>query len=243
MKFAVGVNFSGDIMLGGNALRWRRLCNAFQLKVIQTISKKVTPAQKTRFAEIVAAGNLMADNANNFQLGYIDNANASHPFFNGENQRLTLAVSKLMVDALINVKDRRLFYFAEPAASKIAGGLLENDFAAYEGAPSELPSNTLDLNRAAGKYSLVNKRYTIPRAGDPMLILTYGEQCFIIAEAIEEGWVSGNAQTFYENGVKAMLDYYRTLPSSLPANLHGMPIDRSFAANLDAKVFYRFLSG
>jgi hypothetical protein len=231
LKFAVGVNFSGDIMLGGNAVRWRRLCNAFQLKVIQTISKKVTPAQKTRFAEIVAAGNLMADNANNFQLGYIDNANASHPFWNGENQRLTLAVSKLMVDALKNVKDRRLFYFAEPAASKIAGGLLENDFAAYEGAPSELPPNTLDLNRAAGRYSLVNKRYTIPRAGDPMLILTYGEQCFIIAEAIEEGWVSGNAQSYYENGVKAMLDYYRTLPSSLPANLHGMPIDQAYIDN------------
>jgi hypothetical protein len=231
LKFAAGVNFSGDIMLGGDAVKWRRLCNTFQLKVLQTISKKITAAQKTRFAEIVAAGNLMADNANNFQLGYIDNANASHPFYNGENQRLSLAVSKLMVDALINVKDRRLFYFAEPAAYKITGGSLENDFAAYEGAPSELPSSTLDLNRAAGKYSLVNKRYTIPRAGDPMLILTYGEQCFIIAEAIEEGWVTGTAQTYYENGVKAMLNYYRTLPSSLPANLHGMAIDQAYIDN------------
>ena len=231
LKFAAGVNFSGDIMLGGNAVKWRRLCNAFQLKVLQTISKKITPAQKTRFAEIVAAGNLMVDNTNNFQLVYIDNANASHPFFNGENQRLTLAASKLMVDGLKKVNDRRLFYFAEPAAYKITGGLLESDFAAYEGAPSELASNVLDLNRAAGKYSLLNKRYTIPRAGDPMLILTYGEQCFIIAEAMEEGWVAGSAQAYYENGVKAMLDYYRTLPSSLPANLHGMAIDQAYINN------------
>ncbi|MBL0356641.1 MAG: SusD/RagB family nutrient-binding outer membrane lipoprotein [Chitinophagaceae bacterium] len=201
------------------------------MKSITNNQQKITPAQKTRFAEIVAAGNLMVDNTNNFQLGYIDNANASHPFYNGENQRLTLAVSKLMVDALKNVNDRRLFYFAEPAAYKITGGLLENDFAAYEGAPSELPSNTLDLNRAAGKYSLVNKRYTIPRAGDPMLILTYGEQCFIIAEAMEEGWVTGSAQTYYESGVKAMLDYYRTLPSAITANLHGMAIDQAYINN------------
>ena len=42
------------------------------------------------------------------------------------------------------------------------------------------------------------------RHGDPMLKFTYAEQCFIIAEAVEEGWVSGNAQDYYENGVKAM---------------------------------------
>jgi hypothetical protein len=138
-----------------------------------------------------------------------------------------------MVDALKNVNDRRLFYFGEPAAYKIAGGLLENDFAAYEGAPSELSPNLLDLNRAAGKYSLLNKRYasSASRIGDPYIFFTYAEQCFIIAEAIEEGWVTGNAQTYYENGVKAMLDYYRTLPTVIQSNLHGMAITQSYIDN------------
>lgn len=83
-KFAVGVNFTGDIMLGGNAAKWRRLCNAMQLRVLQTISKKITPAQKARFAEIVAAGNLMTGNTDNFQLAYLDNTNATYPFYNGK---------------------------------------------------------------------------------------------------------------------------------------------------------------
>ena len=232
-KFAVGVNFTGDIMLGGNAAKWRRLCNAMQLKVLQMISKKITPAQKARFAEIVAAGNLMTGNTDNFQLAYLDNTNATYPFYNGEGMRVNLAMSKLMVDALKNVNDRRLFYFGEPAAYKISGGLLENDFAAYEGAPSELSPNLLDLNRAAGKYSLVNKRYasSASRIGDPYIYFTYAEQCFIIAEAIEEGWVTGNAQTYYENGVKAMLDYYRTLPTVIQANLHGMAITQTYIDN------------
>ncbi len=232
-KFAVGVNFTGDIMLGGNAAKWRRLCNAMQLRVLQTISKKITPAQKARFAEIVAAGNLMTGNSDNFQLAYLENTNATYPFYNGEGMRVNLAMSKLMVDALKNVNDRRLFYFGEPAAYKISGGLLENDFAAYEGAPSELSPNLLDLNRAAGKYSLVNKRYasSASRIGDPYIYFTYAEQCFIIAEAIEEGWVAGNAQTYYENGVKAMLDYYRTLPTVIQANLHGMAITQTYIDN------------
>lgn len=232
-KFAVGVNFSGDIMLGGNAAKWRRLCNAMQLRVLQTISKKVTAAQKARFAEIVAAGNLMTGNADNYQLSYLDNTNATYPFYNGEGTRVNLAVSKLMVDALKKVNDRRLFYFAEPAAYKITGGLLDNDYAAYEGAPTELSPNQLDLNRAAGKYSLMNKRYasSASRIGDPYLFFSYAEQCFIIAEAIEEGWVTGSAQTYYENGVKAMLDYYRTLATVIQTNLHGMAIDATYINN------------
>jgi hypothetical protein len=56
-KFAAGVNFTGDIMLGGNAAKWRRLCNAMQLRVLNAISKKVHP-HKSTFAEIFAAGNL-----------------------------------------------------------------------------------------------------------------------------------------------------------------------------------------
>ncbi|MBV6427391.1 MAG: hypothetical protein KIPDCIKN_01909 [Haliscomenobacter sp.] len=226
-NFAKGAKFGGDIMYGGDPVKWRRLCNAWQLKVLNTMSKKITAEQKARFAEIVAAGNLLTE-ADNFQLVYTDNTNASHPFFNGENRRINTAVSDLVVNYLKLTNDRRLFYFAEPAAEKIAGGLKDNDFAAYVGAPTELSADQLALNRAAGKYSLVNKRYVALRAGDPMLYFTYSEQCFIIAEAIEEGWLPGSAQTYYENGVKAILKYYMGLPSATAANLHSMPITQSY---------------
>lgn len=225
--FAAGTTFNGDIMYGGSPVKWRRLCNAMQLKVLQTISKKITAEQKARFAAIVAAGNLLTE-ADNFQLVYTDNTNASHPFFNGENRRIVIAVSKMAVDYLKSTNDRRLFYFAEPAPYKISGGLLENDYAAYEGAPTELAADQLAINRAAGKYSLINKRYVALRAGDPMLQFTYAEQCFIIAEAIEEGWVTGSAQAYYENGVKAILKYYMTLPSATASNLHGMAITQGY---------------
>ncbi len=44
--FAEGKNFGGDFMYGGNAVKWRKLSNAMQLKVLQTISKKITSEQK-----------------------------------------------------------------------------------------------------------------------------------------------------------------------------------------------------
>lgn len=227
--FAQGKNFGTcDIMFGGDAAKWRKACNAWQLKVLQMISKKATSEQKARFAAIVAANNLMAGNADNLKLAYSENPNATHPFYTGESQRIIDGVSKLVVDALKNLNDRRLFYFAEPAKSLIDGGKLESDFNAYEGAPTELAANALALNKQANKYSLVNLRYTAYRTGDPMLQLTYSEQCFIIAEAIEEGWVSGNAKDYYENGVKAMLNYYMTLSSAPASTAHGMAINQAY---------------
>jgi hypothetical protein len=227
-KFALGKNFgSCDIMYNGDASKWRKLCNFGQLKLIQTISKKATAEQKARFAAIVAANNLFTSNADNFQLVYSDNTNASHPYYGGEGMRLNNGVSKLMVDELKKVKDRRLFYFAEPAKYLITAGKLETDFDAYEGAPTELAYDKLAVNNAAGKYSLINIRYTLLKAGDPSLKASYAEQCFILAEAVEEGWITGDAKTYYEDGVKAQLTYYMNLPSA-QSGYHNMKITQAY---------------
>lgn len=226
--FGEGQSFDGDIMFGGNALKWQKLCNAMQLKVIQTISKHVTADQKARFAQIVSSGPLMAGNDDNFKLSYSTNANAVFPFYqNGVQYRSYASLSKLTVDNLKNLKDRRLFYFADPAQKQIDAGLTETDFDAYVGGLSSLPNSVLQPNGLAGEYSLVNNRYTQFMDLDPMLIFTYSEQCFIIAEAIEEGWVSGNAQTYYENGVKAQLSYYMGLPHTA-GFVHGMAITQAY---------------
>ncbi len=226
--FAEGRNFSGDFMFGGNPAKWRRLCNAMQLKVIQTMSKKATTEQKARFAAIVNAGNLMTGNDDNLKLVFSTNPNAVYPMFaNGETFRIKTGPSKLAVDALKSLNDRRLFYFAEPAQAQITGGLTAQDWDAYAGAPTELAPDQLALNNAAGNYSLLSKRYVKFMDNDPMLYFTYSEQCFIIAEAIEEGWVAGSAQTWYENGVKAILNYYRTLPPTA-GEVHGMEINQAY---------------
>ena len=124
-QFATGKTFDGDIMYNGNPVKWRRLSNAMQLKVIQTLSKKITPELKARFAAIVSAGNLLTE-ADNFQLVYSTNTNASHPYYNGETRRVLSAPSDLVVDFLKANQDRRLFYFAEPAAEKISSNRQTN---------------------------------------------------------------------------------------------------------------------
>ena len=102
--FARDKKFDGDMIFNGDAEKWRRLSNAMQLKVLQTLSRKITDEQKTRFASIVAAGHLMQGNDDNLRLIYSDNPNAGYPFWNGETHRSYMAVSKLCVDKF---QDRR----------------------------------------------------------------------------------------------------------------------------------------
>jgi hypothetical protein len=199
-----------------------------KLKVIQTISKKATAEQKARFAAIVNTGNLMTGNTDNFKLSFSTNPNAVFPFYNGGDARQKyIGVTKLVVDNLKNWNDRRLFYFAEPAKAQINLGKTETDYSAYVGAPSSLSADQLALNNQNGVYSLLNLRYQTYMDGDPMLYFTYAEQCFIIAEAIEEGWVTGNAKNYYENGVKAALSYYKDLAHTA-THVHGMKIDQPY---------------
>lgn len=231
-NFIKGKDFKGDIMMDGKVVKWRKLSNAMQLKVIQTFGKKATAAQKARFAEIVAAGNLLQSNDDNFSLKYSENQNSWHPFSsNGEDRRKLTALSKLTVDVLKNLNDRRLFYFAEPADALIKAGKVESNFDAYEGAPTELAAEPLAINNQDGKYSLINKRYVAIHSGDPMLYFSYAEQCFILAEAAEEGWITGSAKTYYENGVKASLNYYKGLASAPSSYLHGMAITDEYINN------------
>ena len=231
--FGEGQPFDGDIMFGGDALKWQKLCNAMQLKVIQTMSKNATSDQKARFAQIVSSGPLMQSNNDNYKLVYsaTGNSDEAFPFYqNGVQFREYASLSKLTVDALKSMQDHRLFYFADPAQKKLDEGLTESDFDAYVGGLSSLPNTVLQPNGLAGEYSLVNNRYTQFMDNDPMLIFTYSEQCFIIAEAVEEGWVSGNAQMYYENGVKAQLAYYMNLPHTAEY-VHGMAIDQTYIDN------------
>ena len=229
--FSKGAAFEGDILLGGDPAKWEKFANAMQLKVIQTIGKKATAEQKARFASIVSGGKLLQGKEDDVTLVYTTETNATFPFFDGTSERLGLGISKLCADALIALKDRRLFYFADPAPVKLNAGIPENDFAAYVGAPTEEAAERLSVNAAAGEYSFVNERYTKFRDGDPMLIFTYAEQCFILAEAMEEGWVTGSAQTQYENGVKAILARYRDLTNKNKDYLHGMAIDDAYISS------------
>ena len=110
------------------------------------------------------------------------------------------------MDNLKSLNDYRLYYYAEPAGAQIAAGKTPSDMDAYVGVDVAMDYSTMNADYNANKYSLLNKRYVTEDACEPRMIMTYGEQQFIIAEARVRGWITtGTAQTYYEDGVKSAL--------------------------------------
>jgi len=225
--FANGVTFSGDPSpFAGDPKKWRKAANAFSLRVLMSLSKKENVASlnvKARFAEIVAAGNLMDKTTVYWGLAY--STQNKHPLSASTMFAPKTIVSKLLIDNLKILDDRRLFYFCEPAAALISAGKTQSDTAAYNGVDVSMDYDAMNLDYKANKFSAINLRYQKEDATEPRMLMTFAEQQLILAEACVRGWISGSAQTYYEDGVKAALTLLTTTKSSYA---HTMPIDQTY---------------
>ncbi|NJB83285.1 SusD/RagB family nutrient-binding outer membrane lipoprotein [Wenyingzhuangia aestuarii] len=231
--FENGVTFNGDpTPYNGNPEKWRKATNAFALKVLMTLSKKVGNSVvdvKDRFASIVSEGNLLTVTTGYFGLEY--STLNPHPL-SGTKDLFTskTILSALLVDELKKLKDRRLFYFGEPAGAEITAeitaGKTADDFDAYVGVDTSVEYAVMNANHNANVYSLLNERYLKENASEPRMLITYAEQQFILAEGIIKGWIAtGAAQAYYQQGVKSILESF--IGRSVGAS-HGVVIDQTY---------------
>lgn len=227
--FANGRAFEGDpTPYKGDPVKWRKAVNAFTLKVLMTVSKKETIGGiglKTRFAEIVSAGNIM--DATTGYYGLIYSSKNRHPL-SGTNDLFTsrTIISSLLIDQLKSLNDRRLFYYAEPAGAQIADDMVPSDTAAYVGVDVDIEYAVMNSGHSNNLYSLLNKRYLQEEACEPLRVITFAEQQLILAEAVLKGWISGDAKAYYESGVRAALTDVMTQASASYA--HEMPVTADY---------------
>jgi hypothetical protein len=77
------------------------------------------------------------------------------------------------------------------------------------GAPSGQDLSTMAAAVQAGKISLINRhRYWETYTGESTFIIAYPDMCFNIAEAINRGWITGNAEQWYIKGIQASQGFY-----------------------------------
>lgn len=230
--FAKGVAFDGDpTPYNGNPEKWRRASNAFALRVLMTLSAKESDASlriKERFAEIVSKNYLLEESTGYLGLAYT--SVNRHPL-SGTNDLFTRStiLSSLLVDELKKLNDRRLFYFGEPAAQKLYGGLTETDFDAYVGADVSRDYTSLTTEYLSGEYSWLNFRYLRDAASEPRMMVSYTEQELILAEARLRNWITtGNAEDYYREGVKYALKIQMNTDATYA---HGKSINQTYIDN------------
>lgn len=217
-------NLTGDIYYSNNLGKWRKAVNAFKLRVLISLSKKDADAElqvKQKFAAVLNDATLyplFAGNEDNMM--YTFNAQFNKYPVNPDNYGFDATrynMSSTCLNTLAGLNDPRTFLIAEPAGKKLKDGVSPTSYAAFVGAS---PAQDLaDMSTKAGidngpgylpgEYSFYNrKRFYTGYTAEPCIQIGYPEMCFNIAEAINRGWATGNAEDWYKNGIKAIHGFY-----------------------------------
>lgn len=226
--FAKGVNFGGDPVYGGNTLKWRKMVNTFQLKVLINLFRKTSDPDLrvvARFQKIMNGLPLFEGNEDNFQLKFFDKAGEKYPFYKEGNQSyIYIMLSSVIVDSLKSLQDRRLFYYANPSPVKTAERMATSDWNAYVGVdPAMLHANLTQI-AASRDYSTINDRYLELAGGEPIYLLSYAELKFMQAEAVVRGWTTGDAAAYYNAGITAAMKFVADNTPDDPGYHHNMQL-------------------
>src|SRR5699024_213125 len=124
--FAEGSHFEGDPVYGGIVNKWRKLVNTFELKVLINLYKKTDDSDMNviqLFKNSVKNKPMVESNADKFQLIFHDEEGQKYPWYKDGNKFLQYSmVSSLLIGSLKNLKDRRLFYYAQPSPVQLKKG-------------------------------------------------------------------------------------------------------------------------
>ena len=197
-----------------DALRqWQKVVNTFKLRVLVHLSKKESDADlniKQKFSEVLsnpAKYPIMTDLSDN--LEYVYNTAFNKYPNNKENfgfDALRLCVAATWLNTLSGLNDLRAMKVADPARGL---GFPDTDYRSFVGASNGEDVSTMGGKVVAGLYSPIGrKRYYDGLTGENTFIVGYPEMCLNIAEAINRGWVAGNADEWYQKGIKAMFSFY-----------------------------------
>lgn len=193
----------GDIMYNNNLNRWIRFANSLQLRFRLRISNKFTDF--TKLQELADGGQLLQSNADNAVVPYLNAAPNQFPLFNAATGIYQgLKMSETFENQLKQWEDPRLDVFFKPTPKSVLEGNMEFRGLQNGLSTQTISENDIDLN----DLSLLSDRFRAIPSGVDAQIMLYSEVQFALAEAVERGFITGDANTYYQNGIAAHFNYY-----------------------------------
>lgn len=213
-----------DLIYGGDMELWRRFANSLRMRMAMRLSEVDAALAESQFSDAYLAGGFES-NADNAILWYVDNGLDRHPIHSYELGRNDHSVSQTMIDTLASLDDPRLSVYAKPNAA-----------GEYWGAP---PATLLDP--PLDDVSKIGEFYS--RADAPGILMSYAEILLLQAEAAERTWITADAGTLYEAGVRAALEFNGVAEDDIVAYLAQPEITyQGGAAGLEQIAFQKWIA-
>ncbi len=185
----------GDIIYGGDMSLWRKFGNTLKLKVLMRQSEMNGGATSSAGIATLAGAEFISTGEDAEALYAVTPTINQHPAFpNDINVQVFVAVSTTVLNYMVGRSDPRTdVYYRRPVSP--------NPVNAQQGVPQSLGYTITGPTAGLNFYSARNE--FLIRDGSAGVFFSAAESYFLQAEAVARTWMTGNAQTLYENGVKA----------------------------------------
>lgn len=203
---------AGDIVFNGDIAKWKKLASSLRIRALMRISRKRdVSADLKSIVDNPAANPIFENVGQNAVYSYKSTSPDQFPLYSSRIGSFNeFRASKTLLDTLKTLNDPRMSIFFRPTPETegspnpefvgIPNGLNDVDALTYNGGPQfQSRIGALYYEQAVSTEGLAIAKG---------VIMTYAELQFLLAEAVEKGLISGDAKTFYENGIKASFEFY-----------------------------------
>lgn len=154
---------------------------------------------------------LMESLQDNMQITYYGSADDQYDLYPDNASKLAniYFIGETYVSQLRRTEDPRIFIQMVPGENQnkdIEGR--EKMFSSYVGGVTGHTIEALQQQGSDRLLAYINYATYVTPTGKPCVQLGYQELQFTLAEAANRGWIAGNAETYYQNGIRADMEFY-----------------------------------
>jgi hypothetical protein len=199
---------NADLIYGGDVAKWKKFANSLMLRLAMRLTK-VDIANAKTWAQKAIAGGIILQDADIALMKYV----------NGSQD-----INKNPVSLALRSNN----YAAANGNANTEGGKFAKTFIDYLKANNDPRLNSISVVWVSGKQDtgtslqkgMVNGLLTKPgdfvtysepnintvlKLDAPFIVIGNAEMNFLMAEAVLRGWASGNATSYYTNGISASM--------------------------------------
>lgn len=191
---------AGDFIFHGDATKWKQFCNSIRLRAAMRISTVDPTTAKSVVAQIMGNASvnpIMTSNDDNAYLVYPGKAPDQDLWYKdpqvGNEVWGWFRLNNVLVSTLKNTNDPRLPVYALPNKWGIYNG-----YRFGLGQLSDTMNNSNNLSRIGDRFA------NDPKGFSPLM--NCAEVYFMLAEAYERGFATGDAQAAYEMGITKSME-------------------------------------
>lgn len=228
----------GEVLYAGNLDQWRKLGNSLLLRIGMRMVK-VNPQLAQETVQYAYDGGVLESNEDNFVVRHDNNFTSPIGGYLNGSEANNFYLTEYFVDYLSSHNDPRLESIAVRYIGAASGAEQTEDNAStnaedqigmpigYDNVSIEQVVSDMGLESFYA-FSQVD-RDRIVTISSPVFLLTHSQTQLLLAEAAERGWITGDAGTFYEEGMRAHMEQMASYGSD--ATIEASDVDAYIAAN------------